>query len=599
MRGRLALLLLVLAGAASAQTMGDMRQDGREFGRAMGASVRGLADSESTPSANLPNYSGADAPETRYWGNDTALDAEKWLAAESNEGHRLTVDGNRIRPRVSPTEVDATLARGNEIVQDPATYAEGTAASGEKGQCVELPPSTDTIGTFEATCNVGVAIDQGPKACAISLDHSFSSAHKYQCTELRERGSVCLQGAPGGGCYEPDFRDEVIGTGCGSFQARPGVCSLRAVSQTVVQFPSHPSQAPTYFSTLEASCSEEVPPVVTGTGGTYGGTVYTPSATYLGLGYSYLGSTRNESLCAAIASETGCTDPVEVCNDPEPTTREINGVSVIQACWGWSRTYSCTTETPKNDCSTTTIPDGCTFSREECLDEVPPADMGSCKVRERIYTCPIVSRSPERQYLCGGDLYCINGECEPIEREASTEFKDALVGMHTLAQAGREFNEADYMLFKGTDARCSKPVFGLANCCGGNGFPLIGSCSTAERELARAIDKGLTHLVGTYCSESFLGICHVKKRTYCSFQSKLTRIIQQQGRPQLGKTWGTPKRPDCAGFSVDEFARLDLSVMDFAEIYNDFIEAAKLPDEVQAVADIRQRITDYYARGGS
>ena len=52
------------------------------------------------------------------------------------------------------------------------------------------------------------------------------------------------------------------------------------------------------------------------------------------------------------------------------------------------------------------------------------------------------------------------------------------------------------------------------------------------------------------------------------------------------------------GYTIDEFARLDLSRMDFTEIYSEFVEAAKLPDEVQVAADIQQKITDYFARGG-
>jgi conjugal transfer mating pair stabilization protein TraN len=77
----------------------------------------------------------------------------------------------------------------------------------------------------------------------------------------------------------------------------------------------------------------------------------------------------------------------------------------------------------------------------------------------------------------------------------------------------------------------------------------------------------------------------------------LTRILQEQGRPQLGKTWGTPKTPDCSGFTVDEFSRLDLSVMNFSEIYNDFIQAARLPDEAATLTDIQARIQAYYTRG--
>ena len=57
------------------------------------------------------------------------------------------------------------------------------------------------------------------------------------------------------------------------------------------------------------------------------------------------------------------------------------------------------------------------------------------------------------------------------------------------------------------------------------------------------------------------------------------------------------KVPNCSGFTVDEFSRLNLSVMDFSEIYNDFIEAARLPDEAATLTDIQTKIQAYYTRG--
>jgi conjugal transfer mating pair stabilization protein TraN len=74
------------------------------------------------------------------------------------------------------------------------------------------------------------------------------------------------------------------------------------------------------------------------------------------------------------------------------------------------------------------------------------------------------------------------------------------------------------------------------------------------------------------------------------------RILQEQGRQQLNKPWGKPKTEQCLGFTIDEFARLDLSRMDFSEVYAEFTDAARLPDELQATQDIQQKIEDYYAR---
>src|SRR3546814_18782769 len=98
-------------------------------------------------------------------------------------------------------------------------------------------------------------------------------------------------------------------------------------------------------------------------------------------------------------------------------------------------------------------------------------------VEERIYRCPTpggaVSDVP--QYICGDDVYCINGDCEPIVREASTELKDALVALHAIDQAGKEFDEDDLSLFRGARETCHKPVFGLINCCAGKVSGLLSA----------------------------------------------------------------------------------------------------------------------------
>jgi conjugal transfer pilus assembly protein TraF len=99
--------------------------------------------------------------------------------------------------------------------------------------------------------------------------------------------------------------------------------------------------------------------------------------------------------------------------------------------------------------------------------------------------------------------------------------------------------------------------------------------------------------------DSFLGVCLTKKKVYCCFESKLSRILQEQGRQQLNKPWGKPKTEQCLGFTIDEFARLDLSPMDFSEVYAEFTDAARLPDELQAATEIQQKIEDYYARAAN
>ena len=574
-------LALLLVAATPVWAQQAVRDDAKAFATEAARAAANTAGNEATAITNLPGYNGGTAPERAYLDNPLALESAGAPAARSNEGAVLVIDGNTVRPRVSAVLVDETVARGNIITQTPETYALGVDPNGTTGQCVELPPGVSSAGTFEATCNAGAQLIPEASSCNVPLQHNFTNANDYRCTKVTVNGAFD------------------INSGCGAYTAP--TCTLTMESApTLYQvsgcIPGACFNIAILLETYKAVCSAPVAGTLTGSAYTHPITqqAYPPSFTSI---QTYVNSEPDLTQCQGLANDVGCSSPVDVCTDAAPATRDVGGTMVTQSCWAWSRTYQCNRIGSNNDCTALDANAACHYDRTVCLDD---PQVGACQVEDRIYTCPVpASTTDPKQYVCGGDLYCIGSECEVVTHEASTEFKDAVVGLHTLDQAAKEFDEVDYRLFKGAGESCHKPVFGLANCCGGNGIPLIGACSSAERLLAVKIDKGFTHYIGTYCSGSFLGICHSKRQVYCSFTSKLTRILQEQGRPQIGKTWGTPKAPVCDGFTVDEFARLDLSVMDFAEIYTDFIDAARLPDEAATMTDIQQKIRDYYARGGN
>ena len=96
-----------------------------------------------------------------------------------------------------------------------------------------------------------------------------------------------------------------------------------------------------------------------------------------------------------------------------------------------------------------------------------------------------------------------------------------------------------------------------------------------EMDTSTAINKasGYCHEVGTYCQKKvkFLG-CVQKAEGHCCFNSKLARIIQEQGRPQLtsfSDGWGKPESPNCRGFTPDEFQQLDFGEIDLSEYVDD------------------------------
>jgi conjugal transfer mating pair stabilization protein TraN len=112
---------------------------------------------------------------------------------------------------------------------------------------------------------------------------------------------------------------------------------------------------------------------------------------------------------------------------------------------------------------------------------------------------------------------------------------------------------------------------------------LLSSCDQQDMEVGMLRGSGMCHEVGTYCSTSILGICVQKSKGHCCFNTKLGRIIQEQGRPQLksfnSQGWGTPKAPYCRGFTPEEFQALDFSRMDLTEYYSDI--EARAQSEIQ------------------
>ena len=261
----------------------------------------------------------------------------------------------------------------------------------------------------------------------------------------------------------------------------------------------------------------------------------------------------------------------------------------------------CEGATEAQDCSALESDPDCTFNREECLTDEAP-----CLTHERIYECAMPPVAAEDQFVCDGDIYCIGEACETIKRVPNDEFKDAAVALNAVAQASGEFDPDSLTLFRGERNTCSRPVFGLIDCCRGKSFPLIPGasllvslgCDRAEVELHQKDAQGLCAYVGSYCSAKTLGICTKKRKAYCCFESKLSRILQEQGRPQIGKPWDKPKEETCDGFTAEEFAQLDLSRMDFSEVYAEFTAAARLPEELETVDTMRAKIIRYYDTNG-
>jgi conjugal transfer mating pair stabilization protein TraN len=98
---------------------------------------------------------------------------------------------------------------------------------------------------------------------------------------------------------------------------------------------------------------------------------------------------------------------------------------------------------------------------------------------------------------------------------------------------------------------------------------LTKACPADDMTTALMADSGYCHLIGEHCVTEMLGSCTQSERVYCCFNSKLARIIQEQGRAQVPgmNVWGDAENPNCRGFTPTEFQALDFSKIDLTEYY--------------------------------
>jgi conjugal transfer mating pair stabilization protein TraN len=556
-----------LVGVSTAQSVNDARADGKETARELLEETRSAA-ARGVDAARLPHYDPLAVQGLEDLAdNPDAIAGAAQAAAVGHQGYRAIEDSRMRRARFAPVEIEAVIARAGAVSADPLAYTSGMTLGGSQGHCVELPPANGSAGTYTATCNVGLSGDRRDASCTARLEPvaTTSGTYDYYCLpgDAPDTGKWSCQHYQAGSCslvlsaFVPcSDLSRALGIGCGQ----------------------------PYVQVDQYRCDSQI-----------GGFAPDASTTT-----STVDTRLDESQCLPLAQNSMCSRTTEVCTDASPRTRIVNGVSLTRDCWAWRRDYQCLDTMAGNDCASLDANGSCQLSHEECLtDELP------CLTRERIYQCslPPDPNSPA-QYICDGDVYCIDGSCETIERTANNEFKDAAVALNAMDQATREFDPASLSLFAGTRNTCSSKVFGVLNCCKGKGFPLIPGISllvslgcNAEEVLLHERDaQGLCAYVGSYCSDKVLGVCVTRKKAYCCFESKLSRIIQEQGRAQLPKPWNKPKDEQCQGFSLAEFAQLDLSQMDFSEVYAEFTDAARLPDELETSSLIQQRIEDFYAR---
>ena len=538
----------------------------------------------------LPSYSDTPA-EQSYFNNPSAMNGAGQTALAGN-----TAAGTAYTRAISPNYLDPAatrtlLAAGLAVEADPlAVVGPDLGLSGQYGACTDQAVYDTTTGRYG--CEVSGTSRTEDQTCdytgrprtittwiyAVGAPADLTQfSNEPNCTQL---GEIQLPGIGNSGIWE--------------FQCSAQVATTAPFHTTSQQngYDLNPAMCASFYGRGECTGHSEIcvaGPAVSGYGAASGVVDFASYIDY------------HPDLLAAFT--TGSYTP---CNG---TTKAQCGAIHWNAhgrgegrylprggeCWRMRVTASCEVMTGQvlNTCA---LPDpACQLVQNTCLST---ASDGTCITEHHEYACPQTQIQTGTVSLCSQNVYCITGDCFPaIEPEPSDQFAKASAAFAAVFEGAQQLDQNSLTIFDGENLKCGKAIFGAFNCCKDEGFLNqigLNQCNADEQRLAQSQGMSECTYVGTYCSDkSFFGVCLKKRRSYCCHGSRLSRIITEQGRAQLGRSYVSAKDPDCSGFSVAEFASLDIGAMDLSEFYADLENSLTIPDPAAASAAIQRRFPNH------
>lgn len=277
----------------------------------------------------------------------------------------------------------------------------------------------------------------------------------------------------------------------------------------------------------------------------------------------------------------GCTGSDCICGADTDSDGYVDGASEIQACDNYSGRSLCPIQ--RQACTASTVP-------------VTDPSTGMTRNETR-HTCPADPNAPCID-VGSGNFQCSKNAC--MNRSSIPKENTDAQGPQAQDDGPRDAGGnclGMIRIFPGNAARCRRSGTQTAfqNCCA-NKMARMGDttgasgekkqreykeeassfevwdnqCDIPDQQTALLADSGYCIALGTYCAERWpLVGCVQRAQGYCCYNSKLARIVQEQGRPQIPSMggFGTASRPSCRGFSAEEFQALDFSKMDLSDYY--------------------------------
>lgn len=268
-----------------------------------------------------------------------------------------------------------------------------------------------------------------------------------------------------------------------------------------------------------------------------------------------------ENECGSFETKVGggmCYLKQELCTD-RSNPHVITGLPVTRDCWEMTSTYTCKSAAV-DECQAQKSR-GCLQLNSQCLNKGVP-----CDEYEQTYQCPDTRCEPK--VVCTQDVFCADGECVDKISTQSTDVGQHLASLAATDAVGHEYSTTQTTLFGGKIMQCKIWALDLIDCCSDKGWGKalhLINCRPEDKALGEAKLNYVAHYLGEYCALKELGVCVEHQRSYCVFNTKMARILQEEGRlKQLNpNALGSAEHPQCGGMSVSELQQLDMRQINF------------------------------------
>ncbi|MDB2613584.1 conjugal transfer protein TraN [Chlamydiales bacterium] len=257
------------------------------------------------------------------------------------------------------------------------------------------------------------------------------------------------------------------------------------------------------------------------------------------------------------------------CLDDTPM-KVVNGKEVRRPCWKESLTLS-SHNGSKQGCLHINK-SSCELIEKICLEEGP----FGCTLWKKKFRCfkALSKRNGEidfKQYL-GDDI--IDKKTKP-----NSVMSNALSKLSVYKEIKRDLEESDAVdsrqveIFKGKEYFCTKNILDnlMYDCCNGHsGLALemkLAKCNDDEITLTKLREMGKCTYIGPR-EGKFLALWKSRsEKVFCCFDSKLSRVFQEQAREQLQISWGNGDNPDCKGLLINEIEQLNFDKINLEEAF--------------------------------